>query len=118
MGMLGLVLADSAKHISHATTMMILTWRRVGNMSDQRLGQTATKTLLASGAMAALIALALSAINRFTTLDGLLGQFLAVLLPAGLGVLAYLGLTSLLRVEEVSRLGLMVRQRLRGPNLD
>ena len=118
MGMLGLVLADSAKHISHATTMLFLTWRRVGNMSDQRLGQTAIKALLASGAMAALIALALSAINHFTTLDGLLGQFLAVLLPAGLGILVYLGLTSLLRVEEMSRLGVMVRQRLRGPNLD
>ncbi|NIV31344.1 MAG: oligosaccharide flippase family protein, partial [Anaerolineae bacterium] len=38
LGMLGLVLADSAKHFSHAITMLILTWRRIGNLSDQRLG--------------------------------------------------------------------------------
>ncbi len=118
MGMLGLVLADSAKHFSHAITMLILTWRRIGNMSDQRLGQTAAKALLASAAMAALIALVLGATNRFTSLDGLSGQLLAVILPATMGILAYLGLASVLRIEEMSRLGALVRQRLRGSNLD
>jgi putative peptidoglycan lipid II flippase len=118
MGMLGLVLADSAKHFSHATTMLILTWRRIGNMSDQRLGQTALKALLASGAMALLIALTLGATTRFAGLDGLPGQLLDVALPAGIGILAYLALASLLRMEEISRLRLMVRQRLRRPDLD
>jgi putative peptidoglycan lipid II flippase len=118
MGMLGLVLADSAKHFSHATTMLILTWRRIGNMSDQRLGQTALKALLASGAMALLIALTSGVTTRFADLEGLPGQLLDVALPAGIGILAYLALASLLRMEEISRLRLMVRQRLRRPNLD
>lgn len=118
LGMLGLVLADSAKHFSHATTMLILTWRRIGNMSDQRLGQTALKALLASGAMALLIALTLGATTRFADLDGLPGQLLDVALPAGIGILAYLALASLLRMDEISRLRLMVRQRLRRPDLD
>ena len=113
MGMLGLVLADSAKHFSHATTMLILTWRRIGNMSDQRLGQTALKALLASGIMALLIALTLGATTRFAGMEGLPGQLLDVALPAGIGILAYLALASLLRMEEISRLGLMIRQRLR-----
>lgn len=118
LGMLGLVLADSAKHFSHATTMLVLTWRRIGNMSDQRLGQTALKALLASGAMALLIALTLGATSRYADLDGLPGQLLDVALPAGIGILAYLALASLLRMEEISRLRLMVRQRLRRPDLD
>lgn len=118
LGMLGLVLADSAKHFSHATTMLVLTWRRIGNMSDQRLGQTALKALLASGAMALLIALTLGATTRYADLDGLPGQLLDVALPAGIGILAYLALASLLRMEEISRLRLMVRQRLRRPDLD
>jgi putative peptidoglycan lipid II flippase len=118
MGMLGLVLADSAKHFSHAITMLILTWRRMGNMWDQRLGLTAGKALLASGVMAGLIALALSATTRFSSLDGLPGQLLAVIIPAGVGTLAYLALASVLRIEEVSKLRVMVRKRLRGSNLD
>jgi len=118
MGMLGLVLADSAKHFGHATTMLILTWRHIGDMSDQRLGQTAIKALFASGAMAVLLALALTATNRYAGLDGLPGQLLAVMLPAGIGILAHPGLASVLRIEEISRLSTMVRQRLRGSNLD
>ena len=118
LGMLGLVLADSAKHLSHAITMLILTWRRIGNLSDQKLGQTTAKALLASMVMAALIALALHATNRFSGLGGFAGQLIAVLLPAGIGTLSYLVLSSVLRIEEVSRLRVMVQQRLRRPNLD
>ena len=114
LGMLGLVLADSAKHFSHAITMLILTWRRIGNMSDQRLGKTAGKALLASLAMAALIALALSATTHFSGLDGLAGQLSAVLVPAGIGTVTYLALASVLRIKEISRLRVMVQQRLRG----
>jgi putative peptidoglycan lipid II flippase len=118
MGMLGLVLADSAKHFSHATIMLILTWRRIGNMADQRLGQTAGKALLASGVMAGLIAVTLNATTRFLGLDGLPGQLLAVAIPATIGALTYLALSSLLRIEEISRIRVMVQQRLRGSNLD
>ena len=118
LGMLGLVLADSAKHLSHAVTMLILTWRRIGNLSDQKLGHTAGKALLASAVMAALIALALNATSRISGLSGFSGQLIAVLLPAGAGILAYLALSSALRIEEISRLRVMVQQRLRRPNLD
>ena len=87
-------------------------------MSDQRLGQTAGKALLASGVMAGLIFLALSATTRFSGLVGLPGQLVTVLIPASVGALAYLALASVLRIEEVSRLRVMIQQRLRGSNLD
>jgi putative peptidoglycan lipid II flippase len=118
LGMLGLVLADSAKHVSHALIMLILTRQRIGTLADLRLGQTAGKTLLAAGVMAGLIALTLSGINRLVDADSLVGQLVAVGVPASLGALVYLGLISLLRVQEVGLLRDLARQRLRRQNLD
>lgn len=112
LGMLGLVLADSAKHVSHALSMLILTQQRIGTLADLRLGQTAGKTLLAAGVMAGLIALTLSGTSRLVDTNSLVGQLIAVGVPGSLGALAYLGLISLLRVEEVGLLRDLVRQRL------
>jgi putative peptidoglycan lipid II flippase len=114
LGMLGLVLADSAKHFSHALTMLLLTRRRIGSLADLRLGQTAVKALLAAGAMATLAALALSAIAGAVDTSGLVGRLIAVVVPAGLGALLYLGLLSLLRVDELALFRTLIRQRLQG----
>ena len=113
LGMLGLVLADSAKHFSHAVTMLILTQRRIGNLADLRLGQTAARALLAGGVMTGLAALTLYGLTRFVSISGLLGGLLAVAIPGAVGVLAYLACASLLRIEEISYLGRLVRDRLR-----
>lgn len=119
LGMLGLVLADSAKHFSHATTMLYLTQRRIGSLADLGLGRTTGRVALATGIMAAVVVLALAAVERAAGvpeagLPGLLTQTLTVVVPAGLGAAAYLGLAALLRIEEVHRLGEMVRERLAG----
>ena len=113
LGMLGLVLADSAKHFSHAVTMLILTQRRIGSLADLRLGQTAARALLAGGVMTGLAALTLYGLSRFVSISGLLGGLLAVAIPGAVGVLAYLACASLLRIEEISYLGRLVRDRLR-----
>ncbi|MFC2046296.1 murein biosynthesis integral membrane protein MurJ, partial [Chloroflexota bacterium] len=57
MGMLGLVLADSAKHCSHAIIMLIVTWRKTGGLAGLGLVRTTSKALLASAVMAVLMAL-------------------------------------------------------------
>ncbi len=113
LGMLGLVLADSAKHFSHAVTMLILTQRRIGSLADLRLGQTAARALLAGGVMTGLTALTLYGLTRFVSISGLLGGLLAVVIPGAVGVLAYLACASLLRIEEIRYLGRLVRERLR-----
>jgi putative peptidoglycan lipid II flippase len=118
LGMLGLVLADSAKQISHALTMVTLTWRRIGRLDGLELGPTALKTLVATGAMAGLIALALAASSQFVTAAGLAGKLVVVAVPGGLGAVAYLSLVSLLQVREVSLLRDRLRQRLQQSNLD
>lgn len=118
LGMLGLVLADSAKHFCHAVTMLFLTRRRAGSLADLRLGQTAVKALLAAGAMAGLMAVGLNLSASLVDSSTLVGKLIAVVIPGAVGVAVYLGLISLLRVEEVGLLGTQIRQRLRRPNLD
>jgi putative peptidoglycan lipid II flippase len=117
-GMLGLVLADSAKHISHALTMLILTRQRIGSLSDQRLGQTAAKALVAAGVMVGVIVLILNGIDCFVDTGRLTGQVIAVVVPGGLGALVYLGLVTLLRVQEVSLIRDLIRRQFRRANLD
>jgi putative peptidoglycan lipid II flippase len=116
LGMLGLVLADSAKHFSHALTMLYLTWRRAGSLAGLGLGQAALKALLAAGVMAGLMALALSGAEALVThleMSGLSGNLLRVGLAGSVGALAYVGLITLLRVDEVSLIRSLVRRRLR-----
>jgi putative peptidoglycan lipid II flippase len=112
LGMLGLVLADSAKHFSHAVTMLILTQWRIGSLADLRLGQTTIKALLAGSVMTGLTALTMVGLTRFVSVGGLVGSLLAVVVPGTIGVLAYLASASLLRIEEINYLGGLVRERL------
>jgi putative peptidoglycan lipid II flippase len=113
LGMLGLVLADSAKHFAHAVTMLILTQRRMGRLSDLRLGQTAAKALLAGGVMTGLAALTMVGLGRLVTVEGLIGGLLAVVIPGTAGVLSYLVFASLLGIDEMAYLRGLLRERLR-----
>jgi len=115
LGMLGLVLADSAKHLSHALTMLTLTRRKIGHLSDLRLGRTAVKVLLAGGLMAGAMILSLLGLKLlFTTWQpgDLLEEAMTVGLVAGIGLLVYGGLAALLRVEEIGLFRDLVRRRL------
>ncbi len=118
LGMLGLVLADSAKHFSHAVTMLFLTRRRIGGLADLRLGQTAVKALLAASAMAGLMAVVMNLSTSLVGSTALIGKLVSVVIPGVVGVAVYLGFISLLRVEEVGLLRTELRQRMRRPNLD
>lgn len=119
LGMLGLVLADSAKHFSHALTMLILTRHRIGRLTDLRLGLTAGKALLAAGVMAGAMALVLRGTTPLLTAwlaGGLVGNLVSVAVAGGAGALIYLSLGVLLRVEEIGLVRDMLGQRLRpGP---
>jgi len=124
LGFLGLVLADSAKHFSHATVMLILTQRQIGGLTGQHLGRTLVKTLLASGVMVGFMALALAGITRLVGASGLVatGGLLAGLVTVGAvaaaGFLAYLAAINLLRVEETQLIRDLIRRRLGRSNLD
>jgi putative peptidoglycan lipid II flippase len=113
LGMLGLVLADSAKHFAHAVTMLVLSQRRMGRLTDLRLGQTSAKALLAGGLMTGLAALTMVGLGRLVTVEGLIGGLLAVVIPGTVGVLSYLAFASLLGIDEMAYLRGLLRERLR-----
>ena len=119
LGMLGLVLADSAKHIGHAGTMLLLTRRRIGWLSDLRLGPAVGKALLAGSVMAGAMALTLIGVQRLFAAwqpGALVAELVTVGLAAGIGLLVYLGLATLLRLEEVGLFRTLLRQRLQRRN--
>jgi putative peptidoglycan lipid II flippase len=118
LGMLGLVLADSAKHFSHALTMLVLTQRRIGGLAGQGLAETAGKALLAAGVMAGVMAVAINLVSRWVDAGSKIGGLVIVGIGVGLGILVYLGLASLLHIEEFGLLRDAVVRRLRPARLD
>ncbi len=118
LGMLGLVLADSAKHFSHAVTMLILTQRHTGGLTGQGLVQTTGKAFLAAGVMAGVMALALYLVSPSIDAGSKVGNLVLVGIGAGLGIVVYLGLARLLHIEEFALLRDAVVRRLRPARLD
>jgi putative peptidoglycan lipid II flippase len=127
LGMLGLVLADSAKHFSHASTMLFLSRKTIGRASDAEnagfsgLARTAGKALLAGGVMAGVMALGSSGLARLLGLwqpSALVTELITVGSIGGLGLSIYVGLASMLRLDEVDLFRDMVRKRLARSNLD
>lgn len=118
MGMLGLVLADSAKHASHALVMWWLLRRRVGALRGRILA-TGLKALAATVGMGLAMWAAVRAQDSLMALpDGLLSKLAAVALPAIVGGGTYLALALLLRVGDLADLWRLVRAKLRSPRTE
>lgn len=112
-GMIGLVLADSIKHCSHALTMLLLTYKKLGGLENRRLLSTLLTSAFLSGAMA----LVILAVLRWWPSVGGPGAFLSevVLLgtAGGLGLVTYFGLGTILGQEDLLILWGRFRVRLR-----
>ncbi|MFZ1552754.1 MAG: lipid II flippase MurJ, partial [Anaerolineae bacterium] len=114
LGFLGLVLADSTKHMSHAIIMLILLLRAIGALRGQGIMSTGFKALLAALAMG----LALSVLRGWLgglAGSGLVGKVIVVGGAAGSGIAIYGALLWLLGVEEVKIVSRMVLRRLIPP---
>lgn len=118
LGFLGLVLADSTKHFSHALTMLILTRRQIGKPTDMGLYQVAGKALVASGAMTVAMILTMGAVQRLAGSSGLVAGLFTVLVASAAGFLVYGVSVTLLGVEEVGLLRTVLQQRLGRSNFD
>lgn len=110
LGFLGLVLADSAKQVTHCVTMLILTRRRLGTLADLGLVRTAGKALLAAGAMAGLMVAVQWGLEPATP-QGLGGRLALVAGMGAVGLGAYLALSRLMRVPEIALLRGLARRR-------
>jgi peptidoglycan biosynthesis protein MviN/MurJ (putative lipid II flippase) len=98
--------------------MLVLTRLRIGSLADMRLGQTVVKASLAAGAMAGVIYLASVVIQPWTDTQALADRLIALVVPGGLGTVAFLGMAAVLRIEEMGLLRSLVRERLPRRRLD
>jgi putative peptidoglycan lipid II flippase len=113
-GLFSLMLADSTKHVVHATISAYLLNRRLGGLGGQRLLLTSGKTGLAALAMGLAAALLLPVISLVTGTGGLFSELALVMLCGGISAAVYLALALAFRVDELRWLVDIARQRLAG----
>ncbi len=111
LGVLGLVLADSAKHVSHVLVMLLLTWRRTGSLRGLGLGQTSLKAAVASVLMALAVLAVANGIERALGGAGRVARLVVVAGAGGVGLAVYLFAAWALRVEELGQLFQSARRR-------
>jgi putative peptidoglycan lipid II flippase len=106
LGMLALVLGNSAQWIGHALIAYLLLRRQV-SFGGLRLGEATVKALLASGAMAlvVLVIVALSAPYNWPLL-------LTLLVAGGSGSAVYFVASTLLRVEALDFFTAVLRRKI------
>lgn len=107
-----LAAADSAKHLSHATTMYILVRRNVGRGAVAGFGSTALRAGIAALAMGAVVMWLDAALAGVLEAD-LIGRAIRVAAGAGTGGVVYLWLAARLGVNEIGWFGQQVRARFR-----
>jgi putative peptidoglycan lipid II flippase len=112
LGLLALMLADSAKQITHALVTGAGLSRRLGGFRGTGLWPTLGKVVLASVLMAALTFGALALVERLPLSPGLLQHILSALVPGAVGVLAYFWLADRLGVTEVRTVFQLIRRRM------
>jgi len=110
LGMIGLVLANSVQLSSHALVMLFLTHRHFDGLRGQGLAQTSLKVLVASG-LTGFVVYLMRQLTGLVASTSLWGELLIVGGAAGLGLISYAVLASLLRVEEIRLIRELVLSR-------
>jgi putative peptidoglycan lipid II flippase len=108
---LGLVIADSAKHMFHATVMIVLVRRAAGAVALSGAGRTAVQATLAAIGMG-LVVLAVDRLLAANLPPGTLGWLIRVAAGSVIGVVVYVPLVRVLGCREIDWLWATVRRRL------
>jgi putative peptidoglycan lipid II flippase len=111
-GLFSLMIADSFKQLLHALVAGAILWRRLGGLDGHGLFRTLGTALIAASAMGLAAYGAMIGMQTLFGVDGLLAEMLVVSVPGLIGAGVYLGLLSLMRVEEIHLLSSAIRQRL------
>lgn len=113
-GLFSLMIADSVKHLVHASLSAWLLVRRLDGLRGQRLLLTVGKTGFAALVMGAVAALIVPPLLTVFGSESLPGEFALVLVSGGVSVLVFMALAFALNIEELRwTLGLVLR-RLRS----
>jgi putative peptidoglycan lipid II flippase len=109
LGMLGLVLANSAQFTFHAIVMWVLVKRLLGHVGDTTVARTFWKCILAGGIMAAAVygvyrglqMTSFAAVHGAARVSALPTESVSVIVPIGVGVAIYVVGLRLLGVDEI-----------------
>lgn len=112
LGYLGLVVADSAKHISHFAIMLVLLSRRLGGLRDLHLGSTVLKTTFAAAVMALVLAIILPLLQSLLP-AGFEGNLILVVVTGIVGLLVYGGIVLRMGLPEAVLLVERLARRMR-----
>ncbi len=111
-GLFSLMIADSTKHVIHASVSAYLLVRRMKGLGGQRLFVTIAKTGLAAGAMGLVAVLVTPPLTALVGINTLLHQLILVILTGGLSAAVFLALAAVLRIEELRWIGGFLARRL------
>ncbi len=111
-GLYTLMLADSAKQVTHCLLSAFILRRRMKGLGDQRLRLTIVKATLAALVMGVVGWLALMPLERIVGSSGVIRQGVLVGVSGGLSLAVFVAMTAILRLEELRWLVRMLRQRL------
>jgi putative peptidoglycan lipid II flippase len=107
-----LMIADSVKFLVHTTISAWLLGRGMNGYGHQRLLSTITRTSLAAAGMGALTFASMILLERGLRVSGTVAHLIIVTGAGGVGLLSFMALASLLRVEEWRWMRDLIGQRL------
>ncbi len=110
-GLYSLMIADSVKHIVHATLSAALLWIRLKGLGGQALLLTLLKTSVASAVMGVATWTAVALSTQALPAPTLFNEIMIVASALGIGALTYLGLAWALRIGEMRWLIQLIRKR-------
>lgn len=111
-GLYALMMADSVKHIVHASISGWLLLRRIGGLSRQRLAETASKALFSAGLMGLVGWGLLRVLESPFHSSSLVDELVLVVGAGGVSAVFYLFLADRLGIEEIQLFFKKIRQKL------
>ena len=111
-GLFSLMIADSAKHVTHALVSAYLLVRRLDGLGGQRLLLTIGKTGLAAGVMGVVAAIVTPPLITAIGTSNILREILLVVTTGGISVVVFVGLAVLMGLGELRWMGGILIRRL------
>jgi putative peptidoglycan lipid II flippase len=111
-GLFTLMLADSAKQVTHCLLSAYILARRMNGLGNQRVLMTLGKAGIAAGVMGIVAFVLLPLLERFLGSGGIVREALLVGVSGGVSLAVFVAMTALLRLEELQWLARSLRKRI------
>ncbi len=108
----GLALGNTLGITFEVAVLMFLLRGRWGGLNENSIAKTAIKTLIAGVAMGVVIVVLQSVFNTISPTPSTTMTLIQIAVQMGVGIIVFFGVTLLLRMEEITTIIQMIRQRI------